>query len=362
MRTFIRDNTIYIYILLFLIVSYLGIYNSSIYSSKENLYYKQIIWYIIGLSLIYIIKRINIKKIYNFSLYLYIINLLLLIGLIPFGTSINGSRSWYSFLGISFQPSEFMKISLLLLNSNIIDYFYKKKDKISRIQEFKMILSLFIVLLIPSIITFLEPDTGAVIGYLIITISMLYISNINKIWFTLLSIIITTFLILFFLIYFNNQDLFISIFGSSFFYRIDRIINWKTKSGMQLNNSLIAIGSSGFIQNRKVPLYFPEAQTDFIFTSFESSYGLLGGIILILIIFTFDIYFLNQIKKEPNKHNKYVLFGIISLFLYQQIQSIAMTIGLLPITGITLPLISYGGTSVISYLILVGLYLNIRKI
>jgi len=228
-------------------------------------------------------------------------------------------------------------------------------------EESKMILILLIILSIPSIITFLQPDTGAVIGYLVITISMLYISNIDRSWFIGLIIITTLFFIIFFFIYFYNQDLFINIFGSSFFYRIDRIINWKTKSGIQLNNSLIAIGSSGIIENRMVPLYYPEAETDFIFTSFESSYGLLGGIILLLIIFSFDIYILNQIKKEPNKQNKYVLFGIISLFLYQQIQSIAMTIGLLPITGITLPLISYGGTSVISYLILIGIYLDIRK-
>ena len=362
MKVFIKNNAIYIYIFTFLIISYLAIYNSSIYVSRSNLYYKQIIWYTIGLILIYIIKRIDLKKIYKFSLFLYIINIILLIGLIFFGKSINGSKAWYSILGISFQPSEFMKISLILINSCIIDYFYKNKKKINHKEEFKMILLLFFILLIPSIITFLEPDTGAVISYMVISISMLYISNIDKRWFTLFFIIIALFLIIFFYIYFNNQNLFINIFGYNFFYRIDRIINWKSKSGMQLNNSLIAIGSSGITGLKKIPLYYPEAETDFVFTSFESSYGFLGGIFLLVITFSFDIYILNQIKKETNKQNKYVLFGILSLFLYQQTQSIAMTLGLLPITGITLPLISYGGTSVISYLILIGIYLNIRKV
>ena len=361
MKSFITKNTIYIYIYLFLMISYLGIYNCSIYSSKTNLYYKQIIWYTIGLFFIFIIKKIDIKIIYKASIYLYIINIILLLGLIPFGIEINGSRSWYSILGISFQPSEFMKINLIILNSCIINYFYKKKKKLSHIDEFKMIISLLLILIIPSIITFLEPDTGAVIGYFIITLSMLYISNIDKKWFIGLLLILLIFFIIFIYVYFNHKDLFISIFGSSFFYRIDRIINWKSKSGMQLNNSLIAIGSSGFLGNNKVPLYYPEAETDFIFTSFSSYYGFLGGILLILILFSFDLYILNQTKKEQNKQNKYVLFGILSLFLYQQIQSISMTIGLLPITGITLPLISYGGTSVITYLILIGIYLSIRK-
>lgn len=363
MKSYIKDNIIYIYILFFLTISYLSIFETSRYLSPTLgiLYYKQIIWYLIGLIIIFIIKRININMIYKFSIFLYIINIILLIGLFFFGSEINNSKAWYNIFGFSFQPSEFMKISLILLDAEIINKYYKKKDKISKKEEIKIIIILFLLFTIPSILTFLEPDTGSVIGYFIITISMIYISNIDKKWLLGLFISFLIILFIFLYIYFNYQDLFINIFGSSFFYRIDRIINWQSKSGLQLNNSLIAIGSSGLTGNNYIPIYYPELETDFIFTSFTSTYGFIGGLLLIILSFSFDLYILNLIKKEPNKQNKYVLFGISMLFLYQQIQSIGMTLGILPITGITLPLISYGGSSLISYLILTGIIINITK-
>ena len=132
---------------------------------------------------------------------------------------------------------------------------------------------------------------------------------------------------------------------------------------MQLNNSIISISSSGIfghgINNR--PIYFPELQTDFIFASFTSCFGLLGSIILIMAIFIFDKEIINIAKNKKENIYKYILSGICSVLIYQQIQNISMTIGLLPITGITLPFISYGGSSLISFMILIGIVLNIQK-
>ena len=104
----------------------------------------------------------------------------------------------------------------------------------------------------------------------------------------MLIIIVASFLIFFFL----KQDMFIKIFGSDFFYRIDRVINWQNGSGMQLENSLAAIGSSGILGHgfNKTPLYFPEAGTDFIFSVYASNFGLIGSCIFILLVVLFDIH------------------------------------------------------------------------
>ena len=107
------------------------------------------------------------------------------------------------------------------------------------------------------------------------------------------------------------------------------------------------------------PIYFPEAGTDFIFSVYASNFGLFGIILLISFILFFDIYLINISKKVYSIQDKYTITGIISVLFYQQIQNIGMTIGLLPITGITLPLISYGGSSLISYLLLIGIVINI---
>lgn len=363
MKSLLKNKEMYLYLTIFFIISILSIYKASDYLSKSLgiLYIKQIYWYLIGIVLIFIVKRLNIIKLYNYSILIYLICILLLSGLFLFGIEINNTKAWYKIFNISIQPSEFMKISLILINSYVINKFYKNKSKIKIKKEFKLIVLLFIITLIPTILTFLEPDTGAVISYVLITIGMLYIAGLSKKWFYLLFFIIVIFLSFFFINYYNNEAILTSIIGESSMYRIERIINWHNKEGMQLNNSLISIGISGLFGNKKVPIYYPEAGTDFIFTSFSSSYGLIGSLFLIITILLFNFHIIKDIKKAKRKQDKYTLFGILVLFSYQQIQNIAMSIGLLPITGITLPLISYGGSSLLTYLILFGIVLNIEK-
>ena len=157
--------------------------------------------------------------------------------------------------------------------------------------------------------------------------------------------------------------MFIDVFGSSLFYRLDRLFDFANSSGMQLENSIISISSSGIIGHgfNNIPIYFPELQTDFIFASFTSCFGLIGSIALIVNLAILDSEIINIGKKTKNNINKYIISGIVSVFIYQQIQNISMTIGLLPITGITLPFISYGGSSLISCMILIGIVLNIDK-
>ena len=355
------DKTLILYVSIFAIISLISIYSASMYLSKTlgNLVLKQVMWYAVGILFIFIIYKLKISFFIKISPYIYLFNVILLLGLLFVGPVINGSRCWYIIEGIgSFQPSEFMKISLVLIEAYIIDKFSSKEKNAKN--EFKLIALIFIVFLIPSILTFLEPDTGAVIIYFIITLLMLFISGIRLRWFiigiSMLIIIVASFLAFFFL----KQDMFIKIFGSDFFYRIDRVINWQNGSGMQLENSLAAIGSSGILGHgfNKTPLYFPEAGTDFIFSVYASNFGLIGSCIFILLVVLFDIHLI-KVGMSSKSIYKYIISGILGIFIYQQIQNISMTLGLLPITGITLPFISYGGSSLLSYMILIGFVISI---
>ena len=358
-KKIVLDKEMIILLFLLAISSLFSIYSASMYLSKTlgNLVLKQTLWYLIGIILIYIIFKLKINFFIKITPYLYLFNIILLLGLLFVAPTINGSKCWYVIEGIgSFQPSEFMKISLILMEAYIIDKFKSKHQNPTLTEEFKLILLIGIVFLIPSILTFLEPDTGAVIIYFFITISILFISGIRTRWFIFLTLVIAIFLGLFFGVYFFNKNLFIKVLGSDFFYRIDRVINWKNGSGMQLENSLAAIGSGGILGHgfNKTPLYFPEAGTDFIFTVFSSNFGLAGSTFLIIIILLLDIHILNNGKLSNNNYFKYLTAGIVAILFYQQIQNISMTIGLLPITGITLPFISYGGSSLLAYMILIG--------
>ncbi len=192
---------------------------------------------------------------------------------------------------------------------------------------------------------------------------MLFVSGIRKRWFILTIGIITIFLGIFLGIYYLNQDLFIDTFGTSFFYRMDRITNWSNASGLQLENSLTSIGSAGTLGHgiNETPIYLPEMQTDFIFAVFASNTGLFGSIILIITMIYFDLTLISYHNKTFDDSNKYLIGGIIGVLIFQQVYNIAMTIGLLPIMGITLPFISYGGSSLLSYMLLLGMIFNISN-
>mgnify|MGYP002578931967 FL=1 len=220
-----------------------------------------------------------------------------------------------------------------------------------------------IIVLIPSILTFLQPDTGVVLIYLLITIVMLFISGIRYRWFIVLIGILLLSVGSVLIIYFLNQNLFVKIFGTSFFLRVDRLLDWSNKSGYQLENGLTAIGSGGLIGFgfNNTPIYFPEPQTDFIFAVYASNYGYIGSLLLLGLILFFDIRIIMNAIRNKSNINKYIIAGIIGMLIYQQFQNIGMTFGLMPITGITLPFISYGGSSLLSYMIMMGIVFNITN-
>lgn len=354
-------------VVLLAIISIITIYSAAIYTSKSmgNLTLKQSIWYFVGTILILIILRLKNEFLYRHTWFLYIFGNILLLGLLFFGTPINNSRCWYTIPGIgSFQPSEFMKIFLMLALATMIHDFRSRYKKPDVKEEFIFILKSLVIVGIPSILTFLQPDTGSVIIYLVIYLFMMFTSGIRIRWFiggiSFVVIVVGTVLG----IYFFNEELFIDLFGTSIFYRLDRIFDWQSGSGLQLENALAAIGSAGLFGHgfNKVPIYFPEASTDFIFAVYASCFGLVGSLVLISIITYFDLNIIKIARKKIADIDKYIIAGIIGMLIFQQVQNIGMTVGLLPITGITLPFISYGGSSLLSYMILVGIILNISAL
>lgn len=351
-------------ICLLALISIITIYCALPYTSKSlgNLAIKQALWYIVGIGLVVFLMKMKNEYLYRHTTFLYILGNVLLLGLLFFAEPINSSKCWYTIPGIgSFQPSEFMKIFLMLMLAKVIHDFRSDYNNPTIKEEGMFILKTLGILLIPSILTFLEPDTGSVIIYFIIYLSMMFISGIRLRWFIFVFIIIGSILGIVLGLYFFNEKLFINIFGTDLFYRLDRIFDWHSGSGLQLENAKAAIGSAGLFGHgfNKTPIYFPEAATDFIFAILASNFGLLGVIILLGITIYLDVNIINLAKRKINDTDKYILIGIVSMLLFQQIQNIGMTIGLFPITGITLPFISYGGSSLLSYMLIVGIILNI---
>lgn len=358
------DKWLLIILFVFIIISLVSIASAQELISNNTLVFKQLLWYIAGIILIYFIMFVGNDFIYRNVGILYIIGIISLVALLIFAKPINNARCWFSIPGIgTIQPSEFMKIILIIVIGTMIKKFNTNFPNPSVMEEFKFLIKVLFVVFIPSILTFLQPDTGVVLIYLLITAVMLFVSGIRYRWFIILFSILATLITIVVGTYFIDTDLFIKIFGTDFFLRIDRLLDWSNSSGYQLENGLTSIGAGGILGMGigNTPIYFPEPQTDFIFAVYANNFGFIGSILLLVLIAFFDIKLILLAVKNTNLTNKYVISGIVGMLIYQQLQNIGMTFGLMPITGITLPFISYGGSSLLSYMIMMGIIFNISN-
>lgn len=358
------DIAFIIILILFFIISLISIYSAQNLISNNSLMIKQLFWYIAGFVLIYFVMFVGNEYIFrNYNIW-YVLGIVSLISLLIFAPEINNAKCWFSIPGIgTIQPSEFMKIIYIIVLANMITKFNNEYSNPSIKEEFMFLIKVVITFSIPALLTFLQPDTGVVLIYLLITIIMLFISGIRYRWFILLFSILALTVGVVLGIYFLNTDLFVDIFGTDFFLRVDRLLDWSNSSGYQLENGMAAIGSGGIFGMglNNTPIYFPEPQTDFIFAVYANNFGFIGSLFLILLLLFFDIKLILLAIKNSNLTNKYIISGIVGMLIYQQLQNIGMTFGLMPITGITLPFISYGGSSLLSYMIMMGIVFNISN-
>ena len=266
---------------------------------------KELLWLLIGFSLIIIIHYINLHQILKLSPYLYYFSLLLLILVLFIGTNTNGSSAWFKIGIFKIQPSEIMKLSLILY----LNYINNKSEVIYLLR--------------------------------LVILSVIFSKNIKKaIKITILIMLLICLGIFVFLIIYQPAYL-IRILGSTFTYRLNRIIN--LKNGYQIDNALTAIGSSRpfNIMVTNPILYIPEAPTDFIFAFTVGNLGFITGFILIINYFLITLFLIN--KKHLIKNS------LLTIFLFQVIYNLGFNLGMLPIMGIPLPFLSYGGSNIIIY-------------
>ncbi|MDE6284463.1 MAG: FtsW/RodA/SpoVE family cell cycle protein, partial [Bacilli bacterium] len=317
---------LYIPLIILMIISLLNMKNIVLLDSTlTKNFSKQIIWYVSGILLLLIIQKTNSKKILKYSFWYYLISLFLLGLVLIIGKEINGAKAWFKIGNFSFQPSELTKFTLTLYLADVI-----QKANINGFKsELRLILKVLIITLLPSILVFIEPDTGAIIFYLLIAASMLFISGIKKWWFILLFLLLGSILFTFIILYIYNRDFLIDLIGTSFFYRVERLITFHTESSYQLENALTVIGSASLWGTGlgKVSLYIPEAATDFIFAFTIGNFGIVTGFTVLLCYFLIDLYLILAYFQTTNKKIKLFLISFISIFFFQQIINIGMNLG-----------------------------------
>ena len=191
MKTINKKNLyLFIPLLILNVISLFNMFNARYLNTLyHNFFIKQLLWFTLGYLLIYLISKININNLFKYSKYFYLLSLILLILVLLFGSTTNGSKCWLNIFGFTFQPSELSKLTLTMY---IIDIINNSKIKSFK-DELLIIIKLIIITFIPSLLVFLEPDTGAIISFLIILfVSLLYL-KLNKRWYILASILLFTF-------------------------------------------------------------------------------------------------------------------------------------------------------------------------
>ena len=332
----------------------------------EVYWIRQAGWYGIGFIAIFFCLKLGTERFYVGTKIIYWI-LLFLLGLLlvdrylidlPYIKPVHGTTAWIQIpkLG-SFQPGEFMKIVLIILVGEIIDKHNKEKQDDSFSSDFHLFIKILKVIFVPLVLILLEPETGIPIILMFSILLMCFLSGIRKEWILIGGSIFIFLVILIFYLYYYQIEFLESLVGSG--YKLNRLKGWleteryASSHGYQLFQGLLAIGSSGWTGYplRSVLIYFSEPQTDFIFAVICQNFGFLGAGVTVFLCTFLDLKLYSIAVKSPNGKEKYTLFGMIGMLLFQQIENMGMVLGLFPITGITLPFISYGGSSMLSYMI-----------
>ncbi len=319
---------------------------------QKILYLKQLVWYCVGLMAVLVFLLFNYKTLERLAYPIYVIGTFLLIWVLLFGKYVGGSQRWLMLGSVSIQPSELVKIAIIIV---LARYYSKHASTIGF--TLKELLNPLILTIIPFILIVKQPDLGTAMLVALIAGSMTVFSKIERR--SLLCIItfstITVPLIWFFLKGYQKQRILT-------FLNPDRD---PLGAGYHIIQSKIAIGSGmisgkGFLQGTQNALSFlPEQHTDFIFSILAEEWGFVGCVVVLIIFLMVILWGLNIAFRCRDPFGTILSFGIAVLIFWEVFINIGMTMGLLPVVGVPLPFISYGGSSIITIMIGIGILLNV---
>ncbi|MEW9670860.1 rod shape-determining protein RodA [Ammoniphilus sp. 3BR4] len=355
------DWVIVLILIGFGIFSYLGISGASPNLSLEG---KQVIWYTIGFFFMTVVLLFDYNMIGNLSYIFYFVGLVLLVGVL-FTPPVNNATSWYNLGFFSFQPAELMKIITIMTLAKYLAKRAEQEEPFSKIYE---LIPIFAIIGVPMLLILIQPDLGNAVVFTGILISMMIVGGVKGRHFLLFGALAGSFFGFMTYLYQFKQEIFFKLIKP---YQWNRIVYWLDPEldpvgmGFQLKQSLIAIGSGQLLGkgiNAGTQAKFgwvPVGESDFIFTVIAEELGFLGGSLLIFLFFLLIYRMVRIAMDAKDAFGSYLVSGVIGMFVFQIFENIGMTIQLMPITGITLPFISYGGSSLVTNFIIVGLILNV---
>ncbi|MBQ8901545.1 MAG: putative lipid II flippase FtsW [Bacilli bacterium] len=354
------DKPLFVAVILIAIFGLVMIYSASFvwanykFDDPYKFVKMQGIFLVVGIILMIVLSKIDYHIYYKYAnIILLICAILLMLVLIPgIGTVRNGSRSWFGIGSLGIQPSEFAKIGLIIYVSKYLTNNNKEmKSIIHGVLPILGVIGLFFVLIM------LEPDFGTAMVIVLTLVVLIFISGVKISFFVKIGLV-------------GLLGIAGIIIAAP--YRMKRIVSflnpWSDPlgSGYQILQSLYAIGpggllGQGFLKSRQKYFYLPEPQTDFIFSIISEELGFLG-VLIVTISFMFIFYrgMLTSLKSK-DLFGKYLAFGLSFGLIIQASLNLMVVVGLIPVTGVTLPFLSYGGSSLLVSLASIGIILNVSR-
>ncbi len=348
------DWLILISVILLLAFGLVEIYSVALGQEKFSLlnFQKQLLFSGVGLMLLFIFSFIDAHFLKSSKRYIYIFGIILLISVLVFGSVNRGTKGWFDLLGFGIQPVEFVKIILILFLAGFLS------DLATKVKTFKHFFLSGLSALFLIGLVLLQPDFGSALMLGAIWLIMLIAAGFPKKYLIIIGASVAIVLMLAWLFFFKT-------------YQRERIMTFinpaasSLESGWNISQAMIAVGSGGLVGkgvgfgSQSQLKFLPEAQNDFIFAVIAEELGLLG---VLLILGFYGLFFyrcLSALKKVTNDFGIYFIIGAVGLIFIQMFINIGMNIGIMPVVGLPLPFVSYGGSSLLSLLILVGIIENI---
>lgn len=313
---------------------------------------KQIFAFLVGLIALSVIQYFQYTFYRDISTYMYIASILLLIAVLFFGETIRGTRGWFVFGPVSLQPVEFAKFALMV---HLGHYFSRHRD---HFKTWWFLIGSAVLAGIPVVLTLLQPDAGSAFTMFVLWAVLVLVSGIRRVQFSVLMVL----------------GLIVAMIGWSFLlqpYQKDRIASFLDPTGDPLGRgynvtqSIVAVGSGqlfgrglGFGSQSQLR-FLPESRNDFIFAAISEELGLFGSTIILSLLAMVVFRILYKIRFVPDDYGLFVLIAFVTLVMVQVVVNVGMNIGLMPVTGIGLPFVSYGGSSLLAQYMMVGIVLTI---
>lgn len=308
----------------------------------------------IGAVLMFLICFFDYEQFENVVKYIYIfaVTILVLVLIVGVGDENWGARSWIRIGSVGFQPAEFAKLCFILTFS----YHLSKVDE--NVNNIKVLLGLFLHFIVLLGLILLEPDMGSAMVFIFMFACMLFMAKLSyKIILPVIGAGIVSLPLIYNFVLADYQRQRIDVFFDPYIDPAD--------GGYNVIQSLIAVGSGqvwgkGYLEGTQNQMdYLPSKSTDFIFSVFSEEFGFIGAAILVILLFLLIYRCFKAAKKADNSFGRYICVGVAAMFLFHVFENVGMCIGIMPITGIPLPFVSYGGTSLVTNMAAIGLVLSV---